>query len=163
MRKFNINYNERTNTNYFRNFEEIERLPEIGDTFDGREVIEIKELSMDCEQPHDENFLYDLYKIICKDEDADTVECYVCMEKEISAPIFRTLSYVLGADEEIQIGHTYYLGQLWDGDGDRDELLESGTIAVYSEDGQDSETVEFRVVEPDEDVLKVTVEVTDIY
>lgn len=156
MRKFNVGYNERTNTSYYRDFEEIDQLPEIGDTFDGREVIEINEISMDCEQPHDDNFLYDLYEIVCKDEDVDTVETYVCIEKEIPEPVFKTF----GSEEEIQVGNTYFFSELWSGDHDGEELLESGAIAVYDETEQEFKIADFQIVERDEDILKTTVKVT---
>lgn len=42
-----------------------------------------------------------------------------------------TLSYILGTEDTIETGKEYYFGQLWDGDGDGEELLESGAIAVY--------------------------------
>ena len=76
MKKFNVSHNT------YRNFKEIEKLPEIGDNYDGRKVIAINEIGMDCEQPFDDNFNYDLYEIVCEDEDVDTVEWYVCVKKE---------------------------------------------------------------------------------
>ena len=43
----------------------------------------------------------------------------------------KTLSYELGRIENIEIGNTYYFGQLWDGeDGDGQDLLSSGSIAI---------------------------------
>lgn len=71
-----------------------------------------------------------------------------------------TLSYILGQNDTIETGKIYFFGQLWDGDGDGDELLESGAIAVY-QDGEEH-IVDFEVVETDEDVLKAIVRVTDI-
>ena len=76
MKKFNVSHNT------YKNFKEIEKLPEIGDNYDGRKVIAINEIGMDCEQPFDDNFNYDLYEIVCEDEDVDTVEWYVCVKKE---------------------------------------------------------------------------------
>ena len=70
----------------------------------------------------------------------------------------KTLSYVLATEEEINIGEIYYFGQLWDGDGDGEELLEDGTI---SPDGEN--VVAFEVVEREEDILETIVKVTDIY
>ena len=64
-------------------FTEIEKLPEIGDNYDGRKVIAINEIGMDCEQPFDDNFNYDLYEIVCEDEDVNTVEWYVCVRKDV--------------------------------------------------------------------------------
>ena len=76
MKKFNVSHNT------YRNFKEIEKLPEIGDNYDGRKVIEINEVWMDCEQPFDDNFNYNLYEIVCEDKDVDTVEWCVCVRKE---------------------------------------------------------------------------------
>ena len=60
MKKFNVSHNT------YKNFKEIEKLPEIGDNYDGRKVIAINEIGMDCEQPFDDNFNYDLYEIVCQ-------------------------------------------------------------------------------------------------
>lgn len=70
-----------------------------------------------------------------------------------------TLSYVLGTEDTIEAGREYYFGQLWDGDGDGEELLKSGAIAVY----QDGEyIVDFEILEAAEDILKTRVKVTGI-
>lgn len=70
----------------------------------------------------------------------------------------KTLSYVYGTEEEIEIGKKYYFGELWDGNGDGDDLLESGSVSPDNEN-----VVEFEVVEQDENVLNALVRVTDIY
>ena len=70
----------------------------------------------------------------------------------------KTLSYIYAAEEEIEIGNTYYFGQLWDGNGEGELLLESGSIGI------DDIIVEFKVLEKDnDDILKSIVEVTDLY
>lgn len=70
-----------------------------------------------------------------------------------------TLSYVLGTEDTIETGKIYYFGQLWDGDGDGEELLESGAIAVY----QDGEyIVDFEILESAEDILQTRVKVIGI-
>lgn len=70
-----------------------------------------------------------------------------------------TLSYILGTEDAIETGREYYFGQLWDGDGDGEELLESGAIAVY----QDGEyIVDFEILETAEDILQTRVKVTGI-
>ena len=70
----------------------------------------------------------------------------------------KTLSYIYAAEEEIKIGNTYYFGQLWDGYGDGEFLLESGSISI------DDTIVEFKVLEENkDDILKSIVEVTDLY
>ena len=80
MIKFNVPHNG------YRYFREIERLPEIGDSYDGMNVIEINEVKMDSEQPYSNNHNYNLYEITCEDEDASTVKwCvkwYVCIRKK---------------------------------------------------------------------------------
>lgn len=71
-----------------------------------------------------------------------------------------TLSYILGTEDTIEAGKEYFFGQLWDGNGDGEELLESGAIAVY-QDGTEY-IVDFEVVEPADDILQAVVKVTDI-
>lgn len=73
----------------------------------------------------------------------------------------KTLSYVYGTAQEIEIGAKLYFGQLWDGDGDGEELLNSSAIAVW-DDGNEN-VVAFEIVEQDEDILNTVVRVTDIY
>ena len=70
----------------------------------------------------------------------------------------KTLSYVLGQEREIEIGQEYYFGQLWDGEGDGEELLESGAISPDEEN-----VVAFEIVENADDPLETLVKVTDIY
>lgn len=53
--------------------------------------------------------------------------------------------------------------ELWDGDGDGQELLDSGAIAVWDEETETESIVGFEIAEPDEDVLNVLVRVTDLY
>lgn len=72
----------------------------------------------------------------------------------------KTLSYILGTEQEIEVGAELYFGQLWDGDGDGEELLQSGTIAVY--EGDDERVVAFEVVEQN-NILNTLIRVTDIY
>ena len=67
----------------------------------------------------------------------------------------KTLSYVLGEERKIEIGQEYYFGQLWDGEGDGEELMESGAV---SPDGEN--VIAFDVIENADDPL---VKVTDIY
>ena len=69
----------------------------------------------------------------------------------------KTLSYIYGEDEEIKVGNTYYFGQLWDGNGEGELLLESGSIGI------DDTIVEFKVLEENkDDILKNIVEVTGL-
>ena len=73
---------------------------------------------------------------------------------------FNTLSYVLGNNDTIETGKTYYFGQLWDGNGDGEELLESGAIAVYQDD--EEFIVDFEILESAEDILQTRVKVIGI-
>ena len=71
-----------------------------------------------------------------------------------------TLSYVYGQNDTIEVGEEYYFGQLWDGNGDGEELLESETIAVY-QDGEEL-IVDFEILEPADDILQTRVKVIGI-
>lgn len=93
----------------------------------------------------------------------------------------KTLSYINGGDQEIEIGAELYFGQLWDGNGDGQELLESGAITAYEkkepeqteeavacEEYEEPELEEyivaFEIVEEDkDDILDTLIKVTDIY
>ena len=71
----------------------------------------------------------------------------------------KTLSYILGKIEEIEIDKEYYFGQLWDGEGDGEELLESGTVSPDNES-----VVDFEILEEDpDDICRTLVKVLDIY
>ena len=71
-----------------------------------------------------------------------------------------TLSYVYGQNDTIEVGEEYYFGQLWDGDGDGEELIESEAIAIY-QDGEEY-IVDFEILESAEDILQTRVKVTGI-
>ena len=65
-----------------------------------------------------------------------------------------TLSYVYGQNDTIEVGEEYYFGQLWDGNGDGEELLESGAIAVY-QDGEEY-IVDFEIYRPESKLSGLT-------
>lgn len=67
----------------------------------------------------------------------------------------------LESREEIVIGMEIRFAELWDGNGDGEELLESGAIAVYENDVEI--IVAFDVIEENGDILNAVVRVTDIY
>ena len=70
----------------------------------------------------------------------------------------KTLSYVNAVEEEIKVGEKYYFGQLWDGNGDGEELLESGSISPDNEN-----VVDFKILEKDtENILESLIEVTSL-
>lgn len=71
-----------------------------------------------------------------------------------------TLSYILGTEDKIETGKEYFFGQLWDGNGDGEELIESGAIAVY-QDGEEH-IVDFEIMEAAEDILQARVKVIGI-
>lgn len=49
-----------------------------------------------------------------------------------------TLSYYIGKEREIEIGEEYYLGQLWDGSGDVEDIIEgNGKGSVWVGDDED--------------------------
>ena len=75
--------------------------------------------------------------------------------------MIKTLSYILGQEAELEIGRKYYFGQLWDGDGDGEELLESEAIAIYDNDDVEY-IVDFKIVEKSSDILQTLVVVTGI-
>lgn len=69
----------------------------------------------------------------------------------------KTLSYVRGTQEEIRKGETYYFGQLWDGNGDGQELLGSGCIAIWDPEEQEEEVIDFEIIEENNDILQAKV------
>ena len=111
---------------------------------------EEKEEFLNCEKYNSENYYFEFEGdnlMISYREEVQTVKKA------------ETLSYVLGQDGEIQIGQEYYFGQLWDGEGDGEELLESGAV---SPDNQ--KVVAFEILERDpDDICDTLVRVTDIY
>ena len=70
----------------------------------------------------------------------------------------KTLSYDKASEEKITIGGKYYFGQLWDGNGDCNDLLDECSVSLNNED-----VVEFKIIERNENALDTIVEVTDIY
>lgn len=70
----------------------------------------------------------------------------------------KTLAFYKGTETDIVPGLEVYFGQLWDGEGDGQEILESGAV---SPDGES--VVSFEVIEADDDPMESRVRVTDIY
>lgn len=82
-KQFIIRHYERTNTFVTRFFKEIDSLPEVGELYEGKRVLSITELSMDCEQPTDDHHNYELYELKCKYDDEDEMSTeMVCIRKE---------------------------------------------------------------------------------
>lgn len=74
----------------------------------------------------------------------------------------RTESFVLGNYKFVVPGNIFYFGELWDGNGYGEELLESGCIGMYDEDQEQEVVVDFEVIERDIHILKTLVRVIDI-
>ena len=78
-----------------------------------------------------------------------------------------TLSYYIGKEREIEIGEEHYLGQLWDGSGDVEDIIEEdGQGCVWVGDDEDGKPVivGFTYEELDQERLMDTVvTVTDIF
>lgn len=89
------------------------------------------------------------------DSDFFAVCCGIDCETEETRKKVCTLSYVRGDENEIQIGESYYFGQLWDGSGDGDELLGSGAI---SPDGEF--VVFFEQIDRKTDIMQTLVRVS---
>lgn len=75
----------------------------------------------------------------------------------------KTESYIYGNEEFVEVGKKYYFGQLWDGNGEGEELLESGSIAMWDEIAEEEKIVEFEIIEKDEDIFKTWLKVLDIF
>lgn len=58
-----VNYDERRGVHQYTNFEIVERLPEIGETFNqgDYECVAIEPVELDCEQGSDEAYNYSFY------------------------------------------------------------------------------------------------------
>lgn len=74
-----------------------------------------------------------------------------------------TLPYVYGIDQRIKIGTELYFGQLWDGDEDGEELLESGSVCLGEDENRMPVIVAFEIVEKAMNILDAVVCIIDIY
>ena len=70
------------------------------------------------------------------------------------------INYRVGYREIISPFCFYYFGQLWDGEGDGEELLESGVIYINQNDYEYG--VNFRVTQKEENINDTMVFVTSI-
>lgn len=66
-------------------------------------------------------------------------------------------------EKEIKIGTKHYFGELWDGDGDGEELLESGAICIGDDEDGLPIVAEFEIAEEAEEAAETVVVVVDIY
>lgn len=74
-----------------------------------------------------------------------------------------TLSYICGVDQKINLGAELYFGQLWDGDGDGEELIESSSICVGEDENRMPVIVAFEIAEKAINILDTVVRIADIY
>lgn len=82
-KQFITRHFESTNTFVTQFFKEINSLPEVGDLFEGKRVLAVTPISMDCEQFSDDYYNYELYELECKYDDEDEVTTErVCVRKE---------------------------------------------------------------------------------
>lgn len=64
----------------------------------------------------------------------------------------------LETNEVIEIGVELKFADLWNGEGDGKELLESGSISP-----DNTHIIGFEILEDNEDILNTIIKVTDIY
>ena len=82
-KRFITKHYEKTNTFVTRCFKEIDSFPEVGELYEGKRVLSITPVSMDCEQPIDDYYNYELYELECKYDDEDEVTTErLCVRKE---------------------------------------------------------------------------------
>lgn len=63
----------------------------------------------------------------------------------------------------IVIGNKYFFSELCNGDEPLDELIESGSIAVWDKRLEHEVIVEFKVIEKNDNILRTLIKVTDIF
>lgn len=78
-----------------------------------------------------------------------------------------TLSYYIGKEREIKIGEDYYLGQLWDGSGDIEDIIDGNREgSVWVGDDEDGMPVivafTYEKLDPEEP-MDTVVTVTNIF
>lgn len=81
-----VSYTERTNTRHYKNFEIVNKLPEINENYNyrygGEKVTEINQVTLDCEQGSDEVYNYKFYEVTTVNDDGDESYSYECMPIE---------------------------------------------------------------------------------
>lgn len=76
----------------------------------------------------------------------------------------KTYSYGYKPSQPIEVGTTYLFGQLWDGSGDGEELLESGCVYMLGTPDPifDGDVVSFEVLGTKESIMNTLVKVVSI-
>lgn len=75
----------------------------------------------------------------------------------------KELSYVYGREQRIKPGAELYFGQLWDGDGDGEELLESRSICLEEDENRMPVIVAFEIAKKSINIINTSVRIVDIY
>lgn len=75
----------------------------------------------------------------------------------------KTVSFIYGIERNIKAGTELYFGQLWGGDGNGEELLESGSVCLGEDENRIPVIVAFEIAEKAIDIINVVVHITDIY
>lgn len=79
----------------------------------------------------------------------------------------RTVSYLMGKEREIEIGEEYYLGQLWDGSGDIEDIIDGnreGSVWIGDDEDGMPVIVAFTYDKLDnEEPMDTVVTVTNIF
>lgn len=80
-------YNERTGTHYYRTFEIVDTLPEVGETCNQGDYkcTEINEVYLDCEQGKDDVYNYNYYAATmqsCDPDDGEPWNEYFAVKKD---------------------------------------------------------------------------------
>ena len=85
-------------------------------------------------------------------------EDYENTDKDNKTKKLETFSFIGCASEEVKVGELYHFGQLVDGEGDIQSLLEDGCVGIGEY------IIEFEIHDRDyDDILTSLVKVTDIY
>ena len=75
-----IGVNEWNNTVIRRNFEVVETLPIVSESFHDYKVLKLTEIKLDCEERREELYNYDYFKIDLLDEDNEDFSIYICIK-----------------------------------------------------------------------------------
>ena len=76
-----IGYNEDRKIGYFVDFDLVDEVPKIGDTYKDERIISIEEIDLDCSECDGKRESYNFFKIKTKNVDSREISCYyICTE-----------------------------------------------------------------------------------